>query len=133
MTKREEIHALVTTFVNELTTKLSEAAHEAVDLAYGDGDGAEPAPALAKARAPKRLEPGSRVKALPPARGGANGASYDAQILAFVRKQHSAGSAEIAASLGKTSVQIRPTLNQLVADRLLTKSGNGRATVYSVR
>lgn len=128
MSKRDEIKEYVDTFVAGLTKRMREAANEAVDLAFGDGEG-EAAPAAPAKRPRKTLRSARAVRALPPPTS--SGAVSVADVVGVVKANPGCNGGTIVRELGKPRHAVLKPIAEAIATGKIRKNGSGRGLTYT--
>lgn len=128
MSKREELKEHVRKMVDGLVVLMRDAAKEAVDAAFAEGEETETAPAPSKPR--KTMRSARAVRALPAA---SSGAVTVAMIVDVVRRNPSCNGGTIGRELGKPRHTILKPLSEAVATGKIRKNGSGRGLTYTAR
>lgn len=133
MSKRDEIKVMVGDFVEKLTKKMREAANEAVDLAFtdGEGDGADEEQLAPPKKPRKTLRSARAVRALPAP--SSSGAVSVADVVSVVKANPGCNGATLASELGKPKWVIAKPLAEALAAGKIRKNGSGRGLSYTAR
>lgn len=125
MSKREELKEHVRKMVDGLVVLMRDAAKEAVDAAFAEGEEPEAAQA-AKPR--KTLRSARAVRALP---ASSSGAVTVASIVDVVRRNPGCNGGTIGRELGKPRHAILRPLAEAIATGKIRKNGSGRGLTYT--